>query len=139
MNKKINDSFVYLIVFLFASIFIFFKLFAQPKESDINWLESNYQFIINSSLETPNLSMLTYREVGEIPHDVDNNCKNLLKKNINYFDQVSVRTKDDGTNSIIVRTWTNYYIYKNNRLEQPMIGLPIVKKHKGWIVINNWR
>lgn len=139
MNKKINISFLCLIILPILSLIIFIKFFSMPKDSDINWLEDNYQLIIDSALEIPNFSRTTYCENGEIPHDINNICKNLIKKNISYFEGISVRLKSDGTNSIIIHTWTNYYIYKNNRPELPQIGLPIVKKYKGWVVIDNQR
>ena len=111
----------------------------MPKESDIDWLEQNYQLIVDSSLEKISSPISAYRIEGERPHDVNEACKTLVKKNISYFNYINVRIKSDGTNSVLVQTWTNYYIYKSNRMEQPRIGLPIVKKYKGWVVIDNSR
>jgi preprotein translocase subunit SecG len=139
MNKKNLKYFTYFILILFILIIIFLKFFSMPKESDIDWLEANYQFIIDSSREEISAPISAYIGTGEIPHEVNEVCKNLVCKNIRYFDRISVRIKADGTSSVLVKTWPNYYIYKNNRSEQPRIALPIVKTYKGWVVINNRR
>jgi hypothetical protein len=139
MNKKAGKYFLYLIILLFLLVIIFFKFFSMPKTSDIDWLEANYQFIVKSSLETRNFSNLPYEEEGESFREVSSIYKKLAAKNITYFSRINVRVRADGTNSIIVKTWTNYFIYKNNRPELPRIGLPIVKRYKGWVVINNRR